>query len=100
MSRRLPWRSRTVRRTWPEKWQRRRADGSDVDVTSIPANAKGPLTTAVSEPGESGRWDSNPRRPAWEAGQKSTPKGAKPFTLQQLTETGGGLQGQMKSCEE
>ncbi len=48
--------------TSPEK-----GEEQEVGVTSIPVNSKGPLTTAVKEPLESGRSDSNRRRPAWEA---------------------------------
>jgi len=37
-------------------------------ASGCPDNEKGRLSSADSRPSESGRWDSNPRRPAWEAG--------------------------------
>ena len=40
--------------------------GDLLAVTSSPVNEKGPLTAVVSGPCESGRPDSNRRRPAWE----------------------------------
>jgi integrase len=43
-------------------------DSAALTVSGGPDNEKGRLSSRDNRPLESGRWDSNPRRPAWECG--------------------------------
>jgi integrase len=61
-------------------------------VSGCPVNDKGRLSCPDSRPLESGRPDSNRRRPAWEIGQHPRQKAAKPLQFQQFTRFGPRLQ--------
>jgi integrase len=79
------------------------SSGDDVPatlaVTGCPVNEKGPLSSPDSGPLESGRWDSNPRRPAWEIRMKTSRKARKRLLRHHLTDKTGRLQAQPRTRE-